>query len=43
MAQWVDMEAKKSHTERMSVRDHPIGDWSETTYLSDRTQGVKKA
>ena len=23
MAQWVDMEAKKTRTERMSVRDHP--------------------
>ena len=23
MAQWVDMEAKKSRTERMLVRDHP--------------------
>ena len=43
MAQWVDMEAEKSRTERMSVRDHSTWGWFETTDLSDRTQRVKKA
>ena len=43
MAQWVDMEAGKSHTERMSVRDHPTRGLFETTDLSDRTQRVKQA
>ena len=27
MAQWVDVEAEKSRTERMSVRDQPTWDW----------------
>ena len=35
MAQWVDMEAEKSRTERMSVRDHPIWGWFGTSYLSE--------
>ena len=43
MAQWVDMEAEKSRTERMLVRDHPTWGWFETTDLSDRTKRVKKA
>ena len=43
MAQWVGMEAKKSCTERMSVRDHPTLDWFETTDVSDSIQRVKEA
>ena len=27
MAQWVDMEAEKSRTQRMSVLDQPIWGW----------------
>ena len=33
MAQWVDMEAEKSRTERMPVRGHPTWSWFETTDL----------
>ena len=42
MAQWLDMEAEKSRTERMSVRDHPTWGWLEATDLSELTQRVKK-
>ena len=35
MAQWVDMEAEKSRTERMSVRDHPTWGWFETTDFTE--------
>ena len=36
MVQWVDMEAEKSRTDRMLVRDHPTGwGWFEATDLSD--------
>ena len=37
MAQWVDMKAEKSCTERMLVHDHPTWGWLEATDLSDRT------
>ena len=30
MAQWVEMEAEKSRTEHMSVRDHPTWGLFET-------------
>ena len=36
MAQWVDMEAEKSRTERMLVRGRPTWDWFEATDLSGR-------
>ena len=42
MAHWVDLEAEKSRTERLSVRDHPTAGWFETTDLSSLTQRVKK-
>ena len=42
MAQWVDMEAEKSRTQRMLVRDQPTWGWFEATDSSDRTQRVKK-
>ena len=35
MARWVDIEAEKSCTERMLVRDHPTWRWFEATDLSD--------
>ena len=41
MAQWVDTEAEKSRTERMSVRDRPTWGWFERTDLSD-PRGVSK-
>ena len=43
MAQWIDMGAQKSRTERMLVRDHPNLGWFEATDLADGTQRVKKA
>ena len=36
MAQWVDMQAEKSRTDRMSVRDHPTWGWFEINDLSER-------
>ena len=41
MAQWVDIEAEKSRTERMSVHDHPTWGWFEATDLSDRKESQK--
>ena len=41
MAQWVDMEAEKSRTERMLVREHPTWGRFEATDSSNRSQNVK--
>ena len=39
MAQWVDMKAQKSRTQRMLVREYPNWGWFAADESSDRTQG----
>ena len=39
-AQWIEMEAEKSRTEHMSVRDHPTWGWFEAIDLSDGDRRV---